>query len=267
MAKVKTKVKTTVNKPGGLNFQSTPQTQDTFTFGELVSPVDIQKYYKSGKKVSDSGFELDTVDNGWKNSASNTSASITPSPVADLSTMEVWSKANPEQFAKLEEAGFNYDSLGYNGKMPDAIRIGKDGAGLGELYRNSDGTVSQVSDRLFNTDISKMNQAEFTDWASKEGNATQAAQLGNDIKFNDAGTNVGTGMNGTESPNWMTRNAKGLEAGAAVAGVGLGLMSYLDQRSLLKKQKELLGQQIAMNKTTMAQKAERDKSLGDIRLV
>lgn len=183
-----------------------------------------------------------------------------------------WDKLNPTQtqewgktaMAEYEAGNITDPSkFAYNGKLPDSVQIGKDGAGLGTLYRNSDGTISQVGKGLLDIDISGMNQAEFTNWA--ERNPTQAAQLGNDIKFNDAGVNIGTGMTGTE-PNWLTQNAKGLEAGAAVANAGLGLASYLDQRGILKKQKELLGQQIADNRQRMADRAERNKSLGDIRL-
>lgn len=61
--------------------------------------------------------------------------------------------------------------------------------------------------------------------------------------------------------DWGMQGYGGLALG--VGQLGLGLASYFDQRGIAKKQKELLGQQIANNRTEMAATAKYRDALAE----
>ena len=68
---------------------------------------------------------------------------------------------------------------------------------------------------------------------------------------------------GTANTNWMTPfgGYQGVAAGTGLANFGLGLASYLDQKPLMKKQKELMGQQIEQNRFLIDQAKGRQKDI------
>jgi len=85
------------------------------------------------------------------------------------------------------------------------------------------------------------------------------------VNAGNVGPTVGNaaGLPTVDSNQWIggLDNVDALKGGLGIGQLGLGVLSYLDQKGLYDKQKQLMGQQIDQNKFLINQAKQRQKDI------